>query len=73
MKITTTLATTLGLLVSAVAFAASVNFADLDTDKNGTLSVAEASVVAALAEQFEKLDLDKDGQLTEAEFANFAE
>ncbi|MFC6272046.1 hypothetical protein ACFP52_11225 [Pseudoalteromonas fenneropenaei] len=59
------------VLASSAAMAA--GFADLDTDKNGTLSVAEASVVAALAEQFEELDLDKDGQLTEAEFANFAE
>src|SRR4249919_872804 len=44
------------------------NWSDLDTDKNGTLSVTEAAAVQSLAKAFTEADANADGQLTQDEY-----
>ena len=70
MKTFNTLFAIATLTASSAAFAdEGISFSDLDTDKNGFISVQEASVSPALAEKFNELDTDHDGQLSEAEFS----
>ena len=45
-----------------------MNWSDLDTDKNGTLSVTEAASVQSLAKAFTEADANADGQLTQDEY-----
>ncbi|TMN32615.1 EF-hand domain-containing protein, partial [Pseudoalteromonas piscicida] len=47
------------------------DFAKLDTDGNGSISVTEASVSASLSEQFADLDANADGELSKSEYANY--
>lgn len=60
------------ILASGVSFAGEGNdkLAQLDTDKDGRISVTEASVDADLAAMFAQLDANKDGYLTASELAN---
>ncbi|PHI37436.1 calmodulin [Pseudoalteromonas sp. GCY] len=57
-------------MVSASALAGD-DFAKLDTDGNGSISVTEASVSASLSEQFADLDANADGELSKSEYANY--
>lgn len=59
------------LLASTGAHAQDVNFADVDADGSGGLSLAEVQAVApsATQEQFTAYDTDGSGELSEAEFA----
>ncbi|MCG9761578.1 MULTISPECIES: EF-hand domain-containing protein [Pseudoalteromonas] len=57
-------------MVSASALAGD-DFAKLDTDGNGSISVTEASVSASLSEQFADLDVNADGELSKSEYANY--
>ena len=45
-----------------------MNWSDLDTDKNGSLSVTEAASVQSLAKAFTEADANADGQLTQDEY-----
>jgi hypothetical protein len=45
-----------------------VTWADLDTDKNGSLSKAEVATVPELAQSFDAADANADGQLTAEEY-----
>ncbi|GEK11615.1 crotonobetainyl-CoA--carnitine CoA-transferase [Pseudoalteromonas sp. McH1-7] len=71
MKLRTVCATTIGVLVSTMALAATLSFQDVDKDKDGQISQQEASMSSSLLGQFEKLDADKNGQLSASEFSNF--
>ncbi|ODB35597.1 calmodulin [Pseudoalteromonas sp. BMB] len=57
-------------MVSASALAGD-DFAKLDTDGNGSISVAEAGVSASLSEQFADLDTNADGELSKSEYENY--
>lgn len=71
MKIRNVFMTTVGILVSTMALAATLSFQDIDKDQNGQISEAEAAVSSELLGQFKQLDSDKNGQLSASEFANF--
>src|SRR3546814_16968539 len=45
-----------------------VTWADLDVDKDGSLSKAEVATVPALTQVFDAADADADGTLTAAEY-----
>lgn len=45
-----------------------VTWADLDIDKNGSLSKAEVATVPELAQSFDAADANADGQLTAEEY-----
>lgn len=45
-----------------------VTWADLDVDKDGSLSKAEVATVPALAQVFDAADADADGKLTADEY-----
>ena len=45
-----------------------VTWADLDTDKDGSLSKAEVATVPALSQVFDAADADADGKLTADEY-----
>jgi hypothetical protein len=45
-----------------------VTWADLDTDKDGSLSKAEVASVPALSQVFDAADADADGKLTADEY-----
>jgi hypothetical protein len=45
-----------------------VTWADLDTDKNGSLSKTEVATVPELAQVFDTADANADGQLTAEEY-----
>ncbi len=49
-----------------------VTWADLDADKDGSLSKTEVTAVPALSQVFDKADADKDGKLTAEEYKTFA-
>lgn len=67
----------LGLLcLSCVAFAGekaasgdSINFADLDADKDGALSKEELQGNGPLSKNFANIDGDKDGKISKEEFS----
>lgn len=52
----------------AAAPAKKVTWADLDVDKDGSLSKAEVETVPALSTVFDGADKDKDGKLTAEEY-----
>ncbi len=60
-----------GLSFASVNAMAGEDFAALDTDQSGTISMSEAQAHTALAEQFKELDADANGELSETELANF--
>ncbi|VAW89062.1 hypothetical protein MNBD_GAMMA18-1535 [hydrothermal vent metagenome] len=65
-----------GTLFSSIALAEDMGgeqptFANLDTDRNGTLSVEEAAANQQLAQEWRNLDTNSDGLLEEAEFSRF--
>ncbi|WP_416307455.1 calmodulin [Neptunicella sp. SCSIO 80796] len=67
-RINTTLAI-LTLTATSSAFALGIkDFAELDVDQNGALSMQEASADATLAQKFKELDTNQDGQLSQAEY-----
>ncbi|WP_416307454.1 calmodulin [Neptunicella sp. SCSIO 80796] len=69
-RINTTLAM-LTLAATSSAFAVGITeFAELDVDQNGVLSVQEASADSTLAQKFTELDTNQDGELSEAEYNN---
>jgi hypothetical protein len=45
-----------------------VNWSDLDSNKNGTLSASEAASVSTLAKAFGEADANADGELTQDEY-----
>jgi Ca2+-binding EF-hand superfamily protein len=47
------------------------NWSELDTDKNGTLSMSEASAIESLGKSFTQADTNADGQLTTDEYKAF--
>ncbi|GAA5070052.1 EF-hand domain-containing protein [Lysobacter panacisoli] len=47
------------------------SWADVDVDKNGSLSKNEASTVPALSKVFEQADADADGALTADEYKSY--
>lgn len=49
-----------------------VTWADLDTDKDGSLSKAEVTTVPELNQVFDQADADADGKLTAEEYKAFA-
>ena len=57
-----------GAFWPVVATAADDEFAKLDRNQDGYLSVAEAGAKSGLMESFTRLDADADGQLSEEEF-----
>jgi hypothetical protein len=74
MKIVLAAVATLALSGAAFAETAAVaapEFATVDTDVNGTVSLVEAQVAypALTAEEFAKVDADANGELTAEEFA----
>lgn len=48
-----------------------VTFEQLDTNRDGAISVTEADAAPALARGFSSLDANRDGKLTPAEFADW--
>jgi hypothetical protein len=48
-----------------------MTWADVDTDKSGTISKDESSQLASLAQVFDDADGDKDGELTPDEYKAF--
>lgn len=46
-------------------------FAQLDTDKNGSMSREEFAATGRPADRFDLMDADKDGKVTQAEFTDF--
>lgn len=46
-------------------------FAQLDTDKNGSISKEEFAATGRPADRFDLMDADKDGKVTQAEFTDF--
>lgn len=57
----------------ATASAGQKSWADLDADKNGSLTQAEAGVVPALADVFAKADANADGALTGDEYRAYVD
>lgn len=53
---------------SGAASSGKKSWADVDLDKNGTLSKTEASAVPALTQVFDQADADADGALTADEY-----
>lgn len=49
-----------------------VTWADLDTDKDGSLTKTEVATVPALNQVFDQADADADGKLTADEYKAFA-
>jgi hypothetical protein len=49
-----------------------VTWADLDTDKDGSLTKTEVATVPALSQVFDQADADADGKLTADEYKAFA-
>lgn len=49
-----------------------VTWADLDTDKDGSLTKTEVATVPALNQVFDQADADADGKLTADEYKTFA-
>lgn len=49
-----------------------VTWADLDTDKDGSLSKTEVATVPELTQVFDQADADADGKLTAEEYKAFA-
>ena len=60
--------TTSPTTAAPTAEAKQVTWADLDTDKDGSLSKAEVATVPALSQVFEAADADADGKLTADEY-----
>lgn len=48
-----------------------LTWADVDTDKNGSISKGESSQLASLAQVFDDADGDKNGELTPDEYKAF--
>ncbi|MEM0515734.1 calmodulin [Pseudoalteromonas sp. YIC-827] len=57
------------LVSSSAAFALAVDFATVDTDGSGAISMEEASKHPELISQFKDLDTNVDGELSQEEFA----
>lgn len=49
-----------------------VTWADLDIDKDGSLTKTEVATVPALSQVFDQADADADGKLTADEYKTFA-
>ena len=60
-------------ILTAISFSslAAVTFIDLDTDKDGFISVEEASTDEPLSNVFKGLDVDEDGMLSSVEFEDY--
>ncbi|MEO0444044.1 MAG: hypothetical protein AAFZ92_09950 [Pseudomonadota bacterium] len=61
--------------ISSMSFAAekSIDFAALDSNQDGVISVDEASVNEALKESFSALDIDANGELSVNEVARLSQ
>lgn len=60
-----------GLISMAAAAEQKADFASLDKNGDGKVSVNEATVNDALFVAFKDLDTNKDGELTKEEFARY--
>lgn len=56
---------------STTAAPAQMTWADVDTDKNGSISKEESAQLASLAQVFDDADADSDGELTADEYKAF--
>jgi hypothetical protein len=57
------------LFTTNIAYAENERFIQLDTDKDGLISIEEAKVDKTLSVIFAKLDINHDGYLTSLEIA----
>ncbi len=58
------------MALTSLAFA-DIEFADVDADKDGFVSVEESAAIPGLKEAWTDFDEDADGQLNEEEFTNY--
>ena len=61
------IAALVALLSSPAAFAQMPEFAELDTNSDGTITKEEAKANPEVAAKFDELDSDKNGSLSQAE------
>ncbi|WDD98087.1 EF-hand domain-containing protein [Thalassomonas actiniarum] len=59
------------LTTAANATQAKDNFSQLDSDKNGMISMGEASGDTELTNNFKQWDKDRDGQLSKEEYTAY--
>ena len=69
-SITAVISIAISGLVQA-AESAAIPFDELDTNKNGVLSIAEAGQLPAISDQWSTLDMNGDGQLSPGEYAGY--
>lgn len=59
------------LALTSLAFADDIEFAEVDTDKDGFVSKEESVAIVGLKKVFANFDADGDDKLSEEEFTNY--
>lgn len=59
------------LALTSVAFAEDMEFVEVDTDKDGFVSMEESMAIVGLEKVFGDFDEDADGKLSEEEFDKY--